>query len=296
MNAANLEIRPLIVGAGGLVGRLLTERCESRYPHTVSATRSELDVTDRWRTEAELERLAPTVVINGAAMADVDACERDPEKAMLVNAAGPANLAQACRGAGIRLIHLSTDYVFDGEVPAGVEYDEADQPNPVNVYARSKLAGEDAVLDTLADAVVLRISLVFGPGRPTFIDKIAAAAINTRERIPIVDGWATKPTFNLDVVLALEEILASDVTGVWHFANGPVCTRYQFARGILELLGQDPERVQPVPLSTLTLPARRPPRTPLSTRRFEARFGRKPRPWTEWAEPYLAAHPPAAQR
>ncbi|MFN7965788.1 MAG: dTDP-4-dehydrorhamnose reductase [Acidobacteriota bacterium] len=289
MSADHLNVRPLIVGAGGLVGRLLTERFESRYPHTVSATRAELDVTDRWRTEAELERIQPTVVINGAAMADVDACERDPEKAMQVNAVGPAHLAQACRSAGVRLIHLSTDYVFDGEIPAGVEYDEADQPNPVNTYARTKCAGEDAVLECLADAVVLRISFVFGPGRPTFIDKIATAALNTRESIPIVDGWFTKPSFNLDLVRAIEEIVASDITGVWHFANGPVCSRYQFARSILQLVGQDPDRVKPVPVSSLTLPARRPPRTPLSTARFAARFGRQPRSWTEWAGPYLAA-------
>lgn len=294
MNEPNLQVRPLVVGASGLVGRRLTERLEARYPHTVSATRTELDITDRWRTEAEIERLQPTVVINCAATADVDGCERDPEQAMRVNAAGPANLAEACQNAGIRLIHLSTDYVFDGRKLG--EYDEADAPNPLSVYARSKLAGEEAVLETLVDAVVLRVSFVFGPGRVTFIDKLAVAAVNHREAIPCVDGWITKPTYSDDLVRAIDEFLTADVTGVWHFACGPAVSRYEFARETLRLLGEDPARVTPVAPESLNLPAARPPRSPLSTRRFTQRFGRTPRPWNEWARIYLAEHPPERTR
>jgi dTDP-4-dehydrorhamnose reductase len=291
----SLAIRPLIIGAQGLIGRALTEQFESRYPHTVSTTRTELDITDRWRVEAELQRLEPTVVINTAALADVDACERDPEAAMRLNAEGPAQLAASCRAQGVRLIHLSTDYVFDGTIAAGAEYDEADAPHPINAYARSKWAGEEAVLARLADAVVLRVSFVFGPGRATFLDKIAAAALSSSEPIPVVDGWVTKPSYSLDIVRAIEEIVNSDVTGLWHFANGPAVSRFEFARGVLELLGSDPERIRAVSVDALTLPAARPARTPLSTRRFEARFARKPKPWTEWARGYLALHPPKAR-
>ncbi|MDQ7087367.1 MAG: NAD(P)-dependent oxidoreductase [Acidobacteriota bacterium] len=167
----NLKIRPLIIGAGGLVGRTLVSRLEPRFPHTVSATRAEIDICDRWGMAAEIARLRPTVVLNCAAMSNVDACEEDPEAADRVNAEGPAHLAEICRREGIRLIHFSTDYVFDGEKQG--EYDEADAPGPVNHYGWSKLRGEQAVLETLVEAVVLRVSFVFGSGRPTFLDKIA---------------------------------------------------------------------------------------------------------------------------
>jgi dTDP-4-dehydrorhamnose reductase len=111
----------------------------------------------------------------------------------------------------------------------------------------------------------------------------------------VVDGWVTKPSYSLDIVRAIEEIVNSDVTGLWHFANGPAVSRFEFARGVLELLGSDPERIRAVSVDALTLPAARPARTPLSTRRFEARFARKPKPWTEWARGYLALHPPKAR-
>jgi dTDP-4-dehydrorhamnose reductase len=232
------------------------------------------------------------VAINCAAMADVDACERAPEQAMRVNALGPLHLAEACRASRVRLIQLSTDYVFDGSIPAGVEYDEADPPSPLNHYARSKRAGEDAVLETHAEAIVLRVSFVFGPGRATFLDKIASAAVSTKGPIPIVDGWVTKPSSSHEIIGAIEEFLLSDASGIWHIANGPAMSRYEFAREVLKLLGEDPSRVRPVPVESLTLPAPRPARTPLSTARFAARFGRTPRPWTDWARQYLAEHPP----
>lgn len=256
----NGTIRPLIVGAGGLLSGALADRLEEVHPETISASEVELDITDRWRVESEIERLQPTVVINCAAISDVDRCEREPELARRVNGDGPAHLALACRNAGIRLIHISTDYVFDGE--KGADYVENDPPNPVNEYGHSKLLGELAVLETLVDAVALRVSHLFGPGRPTFVDKIAAAARRGQERIPVVDGWVTKPTHVGEVVRGVERLLSSDATGVWHLACGPATSRFAMARSILELLGEDPSRVVPVSAELLKLPARRPPPRP----------------------------------
>jgi len=279
--------RPLVLGASGLVGSRLADFLETRYPETSSASRVEMDITDRWRVEAELERLRPTVVINAAGMSDVDRCEKEPGLAHSVNASGPERLASACRAARVRLIHLSTDYVFDGE--KGAEYDEADPPNPVNEYGRSKLLGEMAILETLVDAIVLRTSFVFGPGRETFIDKIARRALDETGPVEIVDGWVSRPTSTDQICRAIDAMLDTDETGVWHVACPPAGSRLEFSRRVFELLGEDAGRVVPIPPESLELPARRPPATPLATRRFEESFG-EVASWIDEAREYLHRH------
>jgi dTDP-4-dehydrorhamnose reductase len=287
-----LAIRPMIIGADGLVGTALAALLEPLFPHTVSATRTEVDIADRWTTGMDIERLDPTVVINCAAISNVDGAEEDPEEAAEVNAEGAANLALLCRAGGRRLIHLSTDYVFDGL--AGREYVEEDAPAPVNAYGRTKLAGENAILEQLADAVVLRISFVFGPGRETFFDRIARDAVFGDGPIRAIDGWVTRPTYNRDIARAIEALLLDrEATGLFHFANAGAVSRLAFAREVVRLAGGDPGRVVPIAPDALDLPAARPPATPLSTARFARRFGWAPRPWTDAAREYLAEHPPA---
>jgi dTDP-4-dehydrorhamnose reductase len=295
----DLAVRPLVIGAAGLVGRALADRLEELYPHTVSATRAELDLADRWRVEAEIERLAPTVAVNCAAVSDVDLCERDPLLARRVNAEGPAHLAAACANAGVRLIQVSTDYVFGGGQgrprsraagPVEMDYDEAEPPDPVNEYGRSKLLGEMAVLENLVDAVVLRVSFVFGPGRPTFLDKILARARGGSGPIPVIDDWTSKPTHVDEIVGAIVNFIGPGAaeTGVWHVAGGGAgLSRLAFARAVLGLAGHDPARAVALDPAQLVLDARRPSATPLATRRYEARFGPL-RPWIEAARAYVA--------
>ncbi|RMG42959.1 MAG: dTDP-4-dehydrorhamnose reductase [Acidobacteria bacterium] len=276
-------LRPLILGAGGLVGSALGEYFERRYPDTVSATRVELDITDRWRLEAELERLQPNVVINAAALADVDRCEADPLAARRINEEGPANLAAACAGARCKVVHISTDYVFDGN--ARREYDEADPPNPINVYGVTKLRGEMAVLERLPDALVVRTSFVFGPGRPTFADRILEA-LRRGERVRAVPQWINKPTHTGEIAAGVERLLLAGETGLWHVASSPAVDKLTFARKVAELAGFDPGSIEAVPPEALGLRAPRPLRTPLSTARYEARFGPVLGGW----EAALAAH------
>ncbi len=285
-----LAVRPLVVGAEGLLGRFLAGQLEERYPHAVSATRTELDVTDRWRFEEELERLAPTVVVNAAAIADVDLCERNPDLAFRVNAEGAANVARACRNAGVRMIHFSTDYVFGAEPPAGPGFAEADPPAPVNEYGRSKLEGEQAVLETLADCVVMRVSFVFGPGRPTFVDRLIERARQPGGRPSAVDSWATRPT-GLDAIAeTVDRVLDGGFTGLLHVAGaGPVVTRLAFARRALELAGEDPDRVIVQREDELDLDAPRPAATPLALDLHERTFGTPPRRWEDSLADYLAS-------
>ena len=288
----NLQIRPLILGAGGLVGSTLAARLESRFPHTISATRTEIDLCDRWGMAGQIVRLRPTVVINCSAMSNVDACEEDPDAAERINAEGPAHLAEICRREGIRLIHFSTDYVFDGEKQG--EYDEADSPAPVNLYGWSKLRGELAVLETLVEAVVLRVSFVFGPGRPTFLDKIADQLRQSDQTVRVFDGWISRPTCSLEIAQVVERILESELTGVWHLANPPAGSRADFARELARIVGADPARVVGTDPAAVDLPARRPASTPLATTRLEAALGWTPRDWRQWAAEYLGAGSAAA--
>lgn len=285
-----LSVRPLVLGADGFVGRRLTDHLEERYPHTVSATRTEIDITDRWRLEAEIERLRPTLIVNAAAVGNVDRCEREPDLARRVNAEAPAHLANACRNSGVRLLHISTDYVFGAHPPVGDEFDEAESPAPINEYGRSKAAGEEGVLETLADAVVLRVSFVFGDGRPTFADAVAEKARGGDAAVPAVDGWVNKPTAVDDLVEGIATVATSSETGVWHYAGGGRgVSRLEFARVILELLGEDPARATAIDAASLELAAPRPAATPLSTRRWAARFGGEPRAWIDGLREYLAS-------
>lgn len=285
--AERFDHRPLVLGAAGLLGGHLARRLERRFPHTVSSTRAELDLADRFRIPAELERLRPTVVINCAAWSDVDGCERDPVRAMSVNRDGPAALARACRTVGARLVHFSTDYVFDGE-KAG-EYREDDPARPVNLYGQSKHGGESAILEEGGDALILRVSFLFGPGRPTWVDRITAAARGEGKAIRAVDGWSVKPTYTLDVGEAVEILLDHPVQGVLHFAGGPALTRLAFARQVMDAAGGRAEMVEAVPVESLALPARRPRQSALDTGHFARLVGRSPRPWVEGLREYLAS-------
>jgi dTDP-4-dehydrorhamnose reductase len=277
----------MVVGAGGLLGGHLTRRLERRYPETISTTRVELDLLDPFLVAAELERLMPTVVINCAAWSDVDACERDPGKALRVNRDGPAALASACRELGARLLQISTDYVFDGFKDG--EYREGDPAEPVNAYGRSKLEGERAVLRSGCDGLVLRVSFLFGPGRDTWVDRIVTAARGGGEPVLAVDGWTVKPTYTVDLGEAIELLLERERNGVLHFAGGPALTRLEFARAVMAEAGGDPDSIEAVPVEALALPAARPRQSALGTEAWSELVGRSPRPWLEGLRDYLAA-------
>ncbi|MBI4169844.1 MAG: dTDP-4-dehydrorhamnose reductase, partial [Acidobacteria bacterium] len=245
---------PLILGAGGRVGRTLRRRLEEEFPGTVSATRAEVDVTDRFRLEYEVERLEPrpTVVINCAGYTDVDGCESDPERAFRVNAEGAEYAARAAAGAGCRIVHLSTDCVFDGR--SRTPYREDDAPAPLSVYGRTKLEGERRVAAVAEDHLIVRSSWHFGPaeddagensGRAHFVDAILAAA-RRGGLLRVVSDQIGSPTYVADLAEALRRLLAIDFRGVVHFANGGACTRYDLAQEALRAAGIRGARLAPI--------------------------------------------------
>ena len=274
----------VIVGAGGMLGRDVSKALGERHPSTVCATRDEIDITDYWGTRWELERLHADVVVNCAAFTDVDGCETQAEKAFQVNAEGPGNLARACTEVGARIVHLSTDFVFDGsgETP----YREQDPTNPQSVYARSKLEGEQQVTAGNPDHVILRCAWLYGPGGRNFISAILKAA-RAGEPVRVVTDQRGTPTYTHDLALAVARILGIKAAGVVHFANSGVCSRYEFAQEALRLAGLEAP-LEPIHTAQLQdRPARRPAFSALDTGKFTELTGILPRPWQETLVDYL---------
>jgi len=281
------EVVPLVLGAGGMLGMAVARLLERHYPATVSATRAEADVTDRFRLAAEVERLQPTVVFNCAAYTDVDGCEVDADRARRVNAEGAENVARAAAGSGCRLVHLSTDFVFDGR--GRRPYREDDPTGPLSVYGRSKLEGERRAAEAAADHLIVRSSWLFGRGRANFVDAIRARAASVPV-LKVVSDQVGSPTFVEDLAEALLRLLRVEHRGVVHFANDGSCSRFELARAIVEALGPA-ATARPVPITTEEAGrlAARPAYSALDTTLYARLTGAAPRPWKDALCAYLAA-------
>lgn len=267
----------LVTGANGQLGYAVRQAAREQGHNVLALSRAELDITDR-RAVATVLKKNPGLVINCAAFNNVESAETEPGPAFAVNRDGPGWLAESAR-----LVHVSTDYVFDGE--SRVPYKETDAPNPVNVYGESKRAGEEAVLQAGRHFVV-RTSWVFGPhgGQHNFVRlvlKLAAA----HEELRMVSDQTTCPTFAphlAEVALALG--LGTAPPGIYHYADSPAVTRYDYCRAILAALGLE-RRVVPVLASEFPSVARRPACSALDCEHTMQVLGRERGLW----EPALRA-------
>jgi dTDP-4-dehydrorhamnose reductase len=278
--------RLLVIGASGLLGSKLMAQARGRYD--VRGTYSPaVDGKSDWRLEpldmgskdevdGMFSKLKPEVVVLAAAMTNVDACEKDPTGANRVNASGPGLVARACRASGARLVHVSTDYVFDGSKKR--PYTEQDMPRPISVYGTSKLAGERSVLSTLPGAVVARPAVLYGwnplEDKDNFVTWVLKR-LRKGERATLFQDQTISPTFADDLARTLLELAGRDVSGVWH-VSGPDCLdRPTCGRMIAEEFGLDGGLVAPVPSSSVPLPARRPAYSCLDVSKAEKLLGRK---------------------
>lgn len=245
----------LVAGGNGLLGRSLGALSKPDRP-VVALGRSELDIADRASVEAAMREHRPSIVINAAAMTDVDGCERDPEAAKRANVDGPRLLAEACRDAGARLVHVGTDFVFDGakREPYTIE----DEPNPLSAYGRSKLAGEEAVRAALPGAIVARTSWVFGVGGKNFASRLFDYAAKTTTLRGITD-MRSIPTYAPDLAPRLVEIATIGEPGTYHVTGSGDATWFDVARTALDLAGRDDVELLPTTVAELGLPAPRPP-------------------------------------
>ena len=278
--------RMVITGAGGQVGRFLAAQAASQGYEVCALTHREFDITDPAAAVRHVQ--SGDLVVNCAALTNVDAAEADPDAAHAINAVGPGRIARACAAAGARLIHISTDYVFGGQERR--PYEVTDPTGPLSVYGRSKLDGELAVHAALPAAHVVRTSWVYTGGSGTDFVAVMRRLAAGEGTIEVVDDQTGSPTYVKDLVGALLELAAGGIRApVLHAANAGATSRFQQARAVFADLGADPERVRPVGTAAVPRPAHRPVYSALSMD-SSARAGLTPlRSWREALAEAVAA-------
>ncbi|OBH39919.1 dTDP-4-dehydrorhamnose reductase [Mycobacterium intracellulare] len=285
--------RIVIAGAGGQLGGYLSSLAADQGREVLAHSSSQWDITDPAAAERIVQR--GDVVINCAAYTDVDGAETDEAGAFAVNEAGPGHIARACAAAGARLIHVSTDYVFNGDFGGAAPrpYEPSDQTAPQGVYARSKAAGEQAVLAALPEAVVVRTAWVYTGGTGKDFVAVMRRLAAGDGPVDVVDDQTGSPTYVGDLAEALLQIVDDRVPGpILHAANEGAVSRFEQARAVFEESGADPARVRPVGTDRFPRPAPRPAYSALSGGQSAAAGLRPLRPW----RPALVAALAAADR
>lgn len=271
--------RWLVTGAAGQLGHHLLSQLHAAGEDVVGFTRADLDVTSSSAVRAAVAQVAPDVVVNAAAYTAVDDAETDEPAAAAVNAEAPALLATAVADRpGARLLHVSTDYVFDGTATRPYRVD--DPVAPRTAYGRTKAAGERAVTSALPErSCVVRSAWVYGGPGPNFVDTMVRLE-GERDTVDVVDDQIGSPTYVADLAGALIELgRRGDVVGLQHYANAGQASWCELAREVFRLLGADPERVRPTSTAAFVRPAPRPAWSVLSTEAWIAAGLRAPRDW-----------------
>jgi dTDP-4-dehydrorhamnose reductase len=280
----------VVLGAGGRLGAALLREYRDKFELT-GFDHSQLDLSDLAQLREKLHAMDFDIAINAAGFTKVDLCETQPEHAFLINAEAPRVVAEICAEKNARLIHFSTDYVFDGENRE--PYTEEDEANPISVYGQSKLAGEKNALAASNRNLVVRVSWVFGPDRPSFIDAMIKGA-QENERIDAIADKVSAPTYTPDIAGMLPQFFDSAVaSGILHFANAGQCTWQEYAQWALDCcrdagLSLRARTVGAARLEDMTnWIARRPVYSVLSTAKYTKFSGASPRTWREAVSEYI---------
>jgi len=276
-------VRVLVVGAQGMLGRDLVEILSSSK-EVIGWDIQELDITRREETREKIARLQPRFIINCAALTDVDGCETSRDLAFAVNSEGVRNLAVAALSVQARLVHLSTDYVFDGA--SRRPYREEDPPAPLNVYGWSKHRGEVFLQESGVDHLIVRTAWLYGRRGKNFVEAILQQAEAGKELRVVADQQGS-PTFTRDLSAAIRDLMAAGAKGIFHVTNSGSCTWYEFAREILERKGMGGIKVLPISAEELRRPAKRPAFSLLDCSRYEKVSGEKMRPWVQALQDYF---------
>jgi dTDP-4-dehydrorhamnose reductase len=290
-------LRILVTGSRGQLGREVLRAPAGAAVERVGLGAGELDIADRAAVLAAVAATSPDLVVNCAAYTAVDAAESDRDAAFRVNRDGAANLAEACARSNLPLIHLSTDYVFNGE--KGAPYDEDDAVDPVNVYGASKAAGEAAVRDRHEHHVILRTSWLYGAQGRNFVRTMLRLA-QTAPEIRVVDDQQGSPTAAPDLAAAILGIAGRAPggelrPGTYHCCNGGATTWFGFATAIFEMAGTPAPRVVPIATAEMPRPARRPRFSVLDCRRLAKTWGIEMRPWRAALADVLGELQPASE-
>ncbi len=286
--------RVIVTGAGGRLGAALVREWKAVGLDVTGFARQELDLANPGQMRETLESLEFGVLVNCAAQTNVDRCETENDEAMRINAHAVRTLAEICKVKGARCIQISTDYVFDGQKSA--PYTEDDPVVPISHYGESKRAGELAALEVSDKNLAVRVSWVFGPDRPSFLDGIVKRAL-TEEKVEAISDKIAVPTYTLDAAQLLKPFLFDvPAGGILHLCNGGSCTWQEYGQYALDCAVEagmplKARTVAPLKMADLkAFIAKRPPYTAMSTARLTKLTGMLPRDWREAVREYIARH------
>jgi dTDP-4-dehydrorhamnose reductase len=277
-------VRALVTGAAGQLGVELLRTAPSQF-EVVGLDHTECDIADPVQVDAAAKTHRPNLVINAAAYTAVDGAEAAAELAHAVNAEGAGNVARAAERAGARIIHVSSDYVFDGT--SHEPYRPDSQPNPINVYGASKLAGEKSVRQASATALILRSSWLYASHGRNFL-KTILSALRASKPLRVINDQIGVPTSARSLALTIWACAERpDLHGIQHWTDGGTASWYDFAVAIQEIALQQSLVEKAVPIAAVTseeyrLPAGRPPYSVLDTDSLSRALGLTPRPWRSW--------------
>lgn len=279
-------MKVIVTGGKGLLGTSIVPVLRGYFDCAVYDI-DEWDITSELAGKKMFDLHHPDVLVNLAAMTDVDGCEDKAALAERSNVEGPAVLAGLCSAFRAKLVHISTDYVFDGEKNS--PYREGDEPRPQSVYGRTKLAGERKILERDINSTIIRTEWLYGPGGTSFVDRIVAIA-KTQGHVRVVNDQQGSPTYAGDLALPIAKTLQRCLTGIYHVSNNGSCTWYDFAKAIFSILRMNVE-VIPISSAELGRKARRPSYSVFDLSKLRRDTGIEMRNWMDALEDYLTRAP-----
>jgi dTDP-4-dehydrorhamnose reductase len=276
------NMRVLVTGSDGLVGKNILPALRAEFD-IVASVETEWDICDRKKSEAVIGEVRPDVLLNLAAITNVDGCEEREELAFRVNAQGAGLLAEICARHNARFVSFSTDYVFDGRKTC--PYAETDATNPLSAYGRSKRAGEEKIIANDPSSVIIRTEWVYGDEGESFITKVVRAA-RQNGRVEVVDDQRGSPTYARDLARPVAALIKQKARGIYHITNDGSCTWYEFARYVFSFLGMDVV-CSPIATERSERKAKRPSYSVLDGAKLKADTTIRMRTWQDAVDEYL---------
>ena len=273
----------LLLGHKGMLGSDLLLKLKIEHD-VVGLDIEEINIVSANECKESIVEIEPDIVINAAAYTNVDECETAKDECFAVNAEAVKNIAEACRDKNIRIIHFSTDYVFDGT--AKQPYKEDHQCNPINTYGASKMAGERYLRSLSENYILIRTAWLYGVNGKNFVQTILEK-VKTTKKLTVVDDQTGSPTYTKDLAAAVDLLITQNAKGIFHITNRGNCSWYQFAVKILQEAGIHDIDVTPIRSDQLQRPATRPAYSVLSMQKFIQTTGKTMQPWQLGLQDYL---------
>jgi dTDP-4-dehydrorhamnose reductase len=285
-------MKVFIAGANGMLAHDLAAMLAERGHEVLKGARPEFDIIDINSVQKTIEVLRPDVVVNCAAYTAVDSAEKERELAFKINGEGPANLATVASEVGSVLVHISTDFVFDGK--KNTPYNESDPTGPVNVYGESKLAGEINAQKILPGSLIVRTSWLYGLQGPNFV-KTMIGLLSERESVDVVVDQVGCPTYTVDLASAVASLVEAGCKGIFHFSNEGIASWYDFAYEIIEILKSKGTRLKlkalrPVLTKKFPRPAPRPSYSVLDKTKYREAISSDIPHWRDALKRFLDSH------